>query len=645
MTRYADPVVGRSTPIQGLRALAVISVIIFHLNPKWLPGGFLGVDIFFVISGLLIARMLSNDTYTSGRVRILRFYGKRLYRIAPAALTVTLASFPLAYLALLPFDLRDYGASMVGVTTLTLNKMVANNIGYFSPLAETQPLLHFWSLMVEIHFYLLIPFVFYFLRRLELIRIAVLTLLIASLIYADWLSSWDPKNSYFLLPSRAWELLFGALLFLFMATRENSWTAVRWISWIQSLSVVSLLGCLWLFSESTRHPSFLSVAPVAATGTLIWSVLSDPADRLARLFSARWLVLLGNMSFSLYLWHYPFIVFFKADTGWLSYDDMVLAVFGTLVCSTITYLAIERPSFSFHGKVDRPQIGLLGWVGVGGVVTFLGIYGFVSDGFELSWIKRQTETVVIAYRLSKNASNFRDYDEETDCVFRAEAFDDSVKNRIDLCATRYERGTLIVGDSHAIGVWRLAKKVAETSENQRFVVGIARGGCKPYKQTPGCSLDKISQDGDYLGLRFSGVLYVQAGSSLVTATGVPHHENVQSVLMFLDRLSDSVDTAWIGPRTEPGIDQRRFVRAGCGIEQPFDPVHKVNISQLDSYLNEELSSHRVRFISHETLSLERFGDCDRLFWRDSNHWSPSGIDELASRPEVRAVIFDSEALR
>ena len=644
MTRYADPVVGNSTPIQGLRALAVISVIVFHLNPLWLPGGFLGVDIFFVISGLLIARMLSNDIHTNGRVRILRFYGKRLYRIAPAALTVTLASFPLAYLALLPFDLRDYGASMVGVTTLTLNKMVANNIGYFSPLAETQPLLHFWSLMVEIHFYLLIPFVFYFLRRLELIRIALLTLLIASLIYGDWLSTWDPKNSYFLLPSRAWELLFGALLFLFMATRENSHSTVRWVSWVLPLSVVCLLGFLWLFSAATKHPSFLSVAPVVATGILIWSILSDPASRLVRLFSARWLVLLGNMSFSLYLWHYPFIVFFKADTGLLSHGDMVLAVFGTLVCSTITYLTIERSSFSFQGEIDHTRKGLFGWVGVAVVVTFLGIYGFVSDGFESSWIKRQPEAVKTAYRLSRNASDFRRHDEETDCTFRVEVFDDSVKNRVELCAARHEKGTLIVGDSHAIGVWRLAKKVSENSENQRFVVGIARGGCKPYKQTPGCSLEKMSQDADYLGQQFSRVLYVQAGSSLVTATGAPRHENVQSVLMFLDGLSNSVDTAWIGPRTEPGIDQRRFVRAGCGIEQPFDPVHKANISHLDSYLNEELSSHRVRFISQKTFSLERFGDCDRLFWRDSNHWSPSGIDELAGRPEVRAVISDSEAM-
>lgn len=645
MTRYADPVVGKSAPIQGLRALAVISVIVFHLNPAWLPGGFLGVDIFFVISGLLIARMLSNDIHINGRVRVLRFYGKRLYRIAPAALTVTLASFPLAYLALLPFDLRDYGASMVGVTTLTLNKMVANNIGYFSPLAETQPLLHFWSLMVEIHFYLLIPFVFYFLRRLCVIRIAILTLLIASLIYADLLSSWDLKNSYFLLPSRAWELLFGVLLFLFIATRENSHPSVRWVSWVLPLSVVCLLGFLWLFSASTKHPSFLSVAPVIATGALIWSVLSYPVGLLARLFSAQWLVLLGNMSFSLYLWHYVFIVFFKADSGLLSHGDMVMVLFWTFVCSTITYLTIERPSFSHQRGSDRIRKGLLGWVGVSLVVNIFGIYGFSSDGFESSWIKRQTETAVIAYRLSKNASNFRHYDEETDCTFRVEAFDDSVKNRLDLCATRHKKGTLIIGDSHAIGVWRLAKKVSENSKNQPFVVGVARGGCKPYKQAPGCSLDKMSKDSDYLGQRFSRVLYVQAGSSLVTETGAPHHENVRSVLMFLDGLSNSVDTAWIGPRIEPGIDQRRFVRAGCGVDQPFDPVHKANISQLDSYLNEELSSHRVRFISHETLSLQTFGDCDRLFWRDSNHWSPSGIDELADRPEPRALISDLEAMR
>ena len=630
MTRYADPVVGRSAPIQGLRALAVISVIVFHLNPVWLPGGFLGVDIFFVISGLLIARMLSNDTHTSGRVRILRFYAKRLYRIAPAALTVTLVSFPLAYLALLPFDLRDYGASMVGVTTLTLNKMVANNIGYFSPLAETQPLLHFWSLMVEIHFYLLIPFVFYFLRRLELIRIAVLALLIASLIYADWLSSWDPKNSYFLLPSRAWELLFGALLFLFMANRENSHSPIRWVSWIPPLSVVCLLGFLWLFSASTKHPSFLSVAPIVATGALIWSVLSDPTGRLARLFSARWLILLGNMSFSLYLWHYPFIVFFKADSGLLSYGDMFVAVLGTLVCSTITYLTIERPSLGYQAEIDRTRKGPISWVGVVVVVTFLGIYGFVSDGFESSWIKRQTETVVLAYRLSKNASNFRNYDEETDCTFRVEAFDESVQRRFDRCGERHGRGILIVGDSHAIGVWRLATALNKYSDvSEPFLVGLSRGGCKPYGQTPGCSFERLTTSSSYLDQIFSRIIYVQAGSSLLSGDDFERN-NIEAVMDFLESLAKNVSVSWVGPRVEPNIDPRRFVRLGCDQNQQFDDTHSRRIKSLNEYLSTRLESSTVTYISNDAVDLPTYGSCEALFWRDSNHWSPAGIDRISS---------------
>ena len=630
MTRYADPVVGRSPPIQGLRALAVVSVIIFHLNPAWLPGGFLGVDIFFVISGLLIARMLANDINTSGRVQVLRFYGKRLYRIAPAALTVTVASVPMAYLALLPFDLKDYGASMVGVTTLTLNKMIANNIGYFSPLAETQPLLHFWSLMVEIHFYLLIPLVFYLFRSLRVIQVAMLGLLIVSLIYSDWLSSWDPKDSYFLLPSRAWELLFGVLLFLFMATRENPRTGVRWISWLQWLLVVSLVGCLWLFSASTRHPSFLSVAPVFATGALIWSVLSNPASPLARLFSAQWLVLLGNMSFSLYLWHYPFIVFFKADTGSLSYGDMVLAVFGTLVCSATTYLTIERPSFSRRRVSNLILKRPLSLSGVAASVAIVGVYGFLSNGLESSWVDRQPETVKTAYRLSRDAIDFRRHDEETDCIFRVEAFDELVQRRFDRCGERHGRGILIVGDSHAIGVWRLATALnKDTHPSEPFLVGITRGGCKPYGRTPGCSYERLTKSSDYLGQIFSRIIYVQAGSSLLLGDDLKRN-NIEIVVQFLESLAKNVSVSWLGPRVEPNIDPRRFVRLGCEQIQTFDYSHGRRIKRLNDYISKSLESSTVTYISNGAIDLTAYGSCEALFWRDSNHWSPAGIDRISS---------------
>ena len=149
-----------NSDIQGLRAVCVSAVVLFHLNQDWLPGGFLGVDFFFVLSGFLMAQVLSNQFDKSGKILIAEFYKRRFKRLLPAMFVVALISFPVAYFSLLPSDMRDFSASLVGVVTLTLNKMVANNIGYFSPLAETQPLLHYWSLMVELQFYLIIPFIF-----------------------------------------------------------------------------------------------------------------------------------------------------------------------------------------------------------------------------------------------------------------------------------------------------------------------------------------------------------------------------------------------------------------------------------------------------------------------------------------------------
>ena len=641
MTNCVDPIIGKSRPIQGLRALAVIAVFLFHLNPEWLPGGYLGVDVFFVISGFLIARMLRNDISESGRIRFRRFYLRRFSRIGPAALIVAIAAFPMAYFALLPGDMRDFSASMVGVITLTLNKMVANNIGYFSPIAETQPLLHYWSLMVEMHFYLLAPLIFYVFRGPKKLIFVCASLALISLFYAHWLSSWDPKNNYYLLPSRLWEFLVGICLYLGICIHSQSELIRRIAIGVQYPALIALMSYLWAFDSSMRHPSLYSLALVIVTATVIWSAVIQSEGWIAKLLSHRILVLLGNMSFSIYLWHYVFIVVYKADTGILSGGDMIQVVVLTMVCATITYFAVEQSFVSNNGTykglmIQRSVVALCILA-----MLSLGILGFSKNGFERSWLLRQSEEVGTAYLLKEQASDFRRFDQSTDCMFRVESIDDQMIESIDKCKNQYGRGTLIVGDSHAIGVWRLARRIVDTSTNRLpFVVGISRGGCKPYQQAPGCSLSVLSDKAEYFGANFARVFYAQAGSSLLGGIS-PNTAHIGAVVEFLKTLSPFVETMWLGPRLEPNIDPRRFVRAGCDVVQTFDPDHHFAMRELDNFLISHVEDQDIRYISSRQFDLSSFGSCRSLLWRDSNHWSPAGIDSLSMRPELAALIFEA----
>ena len=639
MAEFFDPVVGKSKSIQGLRAFAVLSVFIFHLDSEWMPGGFLGVDIFFVISGLLIARMLLQDIDQNGMVRLRHFYARRFYRIVPASLTAALVALPLAYFSLLPGDMKDFSASMVGVVTLSLNKMVANNIGYFSPIAETQPLLHFWSLMVEIHFYLLIPLLFYAIRQRGLLILTILGLMLTSLIYANSLSYWDPRNNYYLLPSRVWELLLGVSLFIYLSSGVQTESHRRLAAWLQPVSIAALCGSLWIFDGSLRHPSLLSVAPLIATVALLWSMLIHPCGIVAKLLSIKCLVVLGNISFSLYLWHYIFIVIFKADTGDLSHLDMIKVVFWTVSSSLVTFFLIERSFQNYSGnyrKQAKYPILLFG----GGILVFVfGVHGFFNNGYELDWLQRQSETTKTAYLLTKKASEFDHYDDSTDCMFRIESFDSALNPVIQECSQKFGKGILIIGDSHAIGVWRVARKIAENNtEIAPFVVGVSRGGCKPYKKVPECSFDIFTDQTEYFADHFTQIFYVQAGSSLVHDER-PSIDDTDTVVSFLERLAPVIDTIWIGPRIEPNIDPRYFIRLGCDAALLPDLIHGRRLSMLDSFLEQRLSNSLVKYVPSEVLGINQLGDCDRLFWRDSNHWSPSALDALASNEKVQSIFI------
>lgn len=286
--------------IDGLRALAVIAVILFHFEFSWLPGGFVGVDVFFVISGFLITSLIARQI-AEGRFSLLDFYERRFRRIYPNLLIVLMMTAALGFIAMVPLTYRPFGRSLIWATLSGSNFAFIGGDGYFDPDNFTKPLLHTWSLGVEEQFYLVFPWLLivaakrgYHARRL--IGGIVALSLVLSIGAAS--ANWSP--SYFLLPTRFWELGIGALIAILPQSDGLS------PSQRSALGVAGLLAIAWAamrLSESDPFPGYLALAPTLGAAAVIWA----NGGPTGRILSFRPFVWIGRLSFALYLWHWPLI--------------------------------------------------------------------------------------------------------------------------------------------------------------------------------------------------------------------------------------------------------------------------------------------------------------------------------------------------
>ena len=333
---------GYRPDIDGLRAIAVVAVVLFHLDFRTVGGGFVGVDIFFVISGYLIGKSILEQR-REGRFSLVDFYQKRLRRIAPALVAVLTATTIAGWFILLPKPFEDYGASLVAAVLSVANVYFWLETGYFAPDAHHQPLLHTWSLGVEEQFYILLPIVLLVTvkaRRFDLTWLAILA--IASLAASLLIARDHPTANFYLIHARAWELLAGvfAAEIRFVVLRNSRF--FREALAVFSLAVLVL--CIFLYDNSTPFPGIGAIPPVAATAALlsIGSHGSSLANRALGLKPAVWV---GLISYSLYLWHWPVIVLMKQwlPAAWLRMPDRVSALVIMLILAITSWWLIERP--------------------------------------------------------------------------------------------------------------------------------------------------------------------------------------------------------------------------------------------------------------------------------------------------------------
>lgn len=339
--------------IDGLRAVAVIPVILFHAGLGAFAGGFIGVDVFYVISGYLITTIIARSK-RAGRFSIIEFYERRARRLLPALFVVLLVTslFAIAWLA--PWPLRDYGQSVVATTLFSSNFLFWHESGYFAPTAELKPLLHTWSLAIEEQFYVIFPLILTFLLRFPIRKVAIGFLIgaVAALVLAEVGVKLSPTSAFYLLPFRAWELMAGVVVALVLLDREqpSGWRAEAG----GILGLMAVLLSALLFTEKTPTPSFWTLIPVAGSALII--LCARPGTIAGKILSARPLVAIGLISYSAYLWHQPIFALVKARSVEPPSPLMMTALIVlTLGLAWLTWRFVERP-FRDRSRIGRRAI-------------------------------------------------------------------------------------------------------------------------------------------------------------------------------------------------------------------------------------------------------------------------------------------------
>jgi peptidoglycan/LPS O-acetylase OafA/YrhL len=343
--------------IDGLRAVAIMSVLLFHLGFAWIPGGFVGVDIFFVISGYLIGAIVLEEA-AQGHLAIARFYARRMRRIVPALAVLLALMFVLAYQRLFPTEFIAFARSAIGAALSVSNIYFLLHTGYFDPAASAQPLLHTWSLAVEEQFYLVFP-PFILATRAWARQWCNMFLLLAwaaSLAASIVAVQHAPESAFYLPQYRAWELLTGVL-----ATHNFASLRGAWQRNVASATGAGLMGiAIFLYTSETRFPGAAALLPCLGAALVIVAGKTGPSA-VCTLLASRPMRFIGLISYSLYLWHWPIIVF-QHSSGWLVEGaSPTVSRLAVLLCSFVaaklSWRYVEQPwRHAWRGAPDRRVI-------------------------------------------------------------------------------------------------------------------------------------------------------------------------------------------------------------------------------------------------------------------------------------------------
>lgn len=621
-------------------------MLLFHFQPTWLPGGFAGVDVFFVISGYLMTAIIFNGLQQQ-TFSLLTFYIARANRIIPALAALCFVLLLFGYFYLTPIEFRTLGKHVASSVGFISNITYWLESGYFASASKEKWLLHTWSLSVEWQFYLIYPLVLSLLAyvfSLKILKRLVIAATLFGLAYSIVTTRLWPEAAYFLFPARAWEMLLGGVAFLYpFKLKAQHKLPLEW------LGLLLILSSYLLFSEHNPWPGYLALAPVVGTFLVI------QAQR-ERSFVTNNVLLqkIGSSSYSIYLWHWPLVVLAYL---FLPSYGFVIGVPLTFILGWLSYKYIE--SFRFKKLstfVDLHKVIPL-YFAVS--VAALGAITFITNGTNY-WLNRQTEVIQQTYNVishntaaqKREAAADNGLQELAECRFNIDKLTKSYSTRLKQCFAQHGKGILILGDSHAIDLFG----AVTTKFNDAFIVGITSVGCRPHRKDPNCQYDDVKNMLAEQPL-FKHIIFEQGGFYLLRdsdgdsgsremfsrlslsepVTGISvNTDNINQVAQYLNELSKTTPVTWFGSRIEPHINTRQILQYGCNFAFKLRDGQQQTFDALDRYISNHLPQNKnLRFISQNKVMQFDFSkdllSCSEKFWDDGDHFSKLGEVRFSQR--------------
>lgn len=640
--------------IDGLRSVAVLPVILFHAGLGIFSGGYVGVDIFFVISGYLITTIILSQII-AGRFSLLEFYSRRSRRILPALFLVIACTIPLAFLLMLPSQFNDFSQSVAAVTIFASNILFWKESGYFAAAAELKPLLHTWSLAVEEQYYVLFPLLLLGLWRLGA-RPALMVLGVifgASLIASQFLSTRAPDANFFLLLSRAWELLAGSLCAIWILKRGRSGHALA-----STLGLGLILASIFLYDGDTPFPSVYALAPVAGTALII--LFADGGTPVGRLLAMRGPVFIGLISYSAYLWHQPLFALARLASP----DHPPMAVMMALAALSIglaflSWKYVEQPTRHYPWPVRR----ILGTtVAASVLIASVGLalnYTGAQQAYFTASLSPQNRPLLDQITRMAEMDHFAT-DDSDPCRFFVSDYDAATDARVLRCSAEHGPALAIFGDSHALDTW----SAMYAASDRPFLLGLSQQECRPHVAGTDCTTTNLPRFLERHANRIGSAVYVQAGFWLLTdQNGEPRARHlftdgsdlrpqldeaaINQVFAVLEHFNAVVPVTWFGPRIEPHVAPETMLSIACDRSPDLlrlRPAHQEIFERLEGRLADQAADSGIGYI--RVLPVLNFDigrdlyDCEHLYWSDGDHWSPEGEARFGARmtPAIEATM-------
>lgn len=619
--------------ISGLRAIAVIAVVLFHFNDSWMPGGFAGVDVFFVISGFLMTGMIFRGIERQ-EFSVLRFYMARANRIVPALAVLCLVLLVFGWFYITPLDYEALGKHAGSSIGFWSNYVYLDESGYFDADSHEKWLLHTWSLSAEWQFYMIYPLALVAMRKfmsVETMKVSVLLATVLGLIFCIAATHKWPDSAYYLLPARAWEMLLGGVAYLYPFTlKERQKKATEW------LGFTLIIGSYLFISKESPWPGYWAIFPVLGAFLIIQAQRNDSILTSNVVFQK-----IGTWSYSIYLWHWPLVV----AIYYFSLHEMFIYL-GILLSVLLGFLSnkyIEKIKFrsDFNGFVNRFKCKAVGLV-----LLTVGVSAsvYAMDGFNYRYSQEQRTIATnqqqafqlrsrdyLADYANVNASdkfgNFRYVDDYKKSFYCTLDKNRQTEKSLISCLDYHlgDGGYLLVGDSHGRDFYHVLKSI----DSRLNVAALIESGCIPMQY------DNCFTDINQLSLKHIIIAYLKEKNVKGVIFSSLYRADLEVTNAFLQEALEyskygKVFVVNAGPFNRGLVDRFDPKKSGLFYLNNSDNLHQVKVNRL---INQALLGSDVSIIDKyspfcDELNCYLVDELTPLF-ADNHHLTVKGYKYLS----------------